>query len=54
VTFTSRHGNRYLVGEQELDAELESAGFQILVRETRVDLASAIGDSLVRVARRRP
>jgi SAM-dependent methyltransferase len=54
TTFTSKRGNRYLVGEHELDAELESAGFQILARETRVDVESAIGDSLVRVARRRP
>ncbi len=40
-------------GESELDAELESAGFHILLRERREDLESAIGDSLVRVARRR-
>ena len=52
TTFTSRRGNRYLVGEDELDAEIESAGFQILVRERPVDVESAIGDSLVRVARR--
>jgi ubiquinone/menaquinone biosynthesis C-methylase UbiE len=54
TTFVSKRGNRYLVGERELDAELAAAGFDILVRETRVDVESAIGDSLVRVARRRP
>lgn len=53
ATFVSRSGNRYLVGADELDAELEAAGFEVLLREARVDLESAIGDSLVRVARRR-
>ncbi len=54
ATFVSKGGNRYLVGAQELDAELEAAGFEIVLREARVDVESAIGDSLVRVARRRP
>lgn len=53
ITFTSKRGNRYLVAERELDLELESAGFEIVVRDRRADVASAIGDSLIRVARRR-
>jgi hypothetical protein len=52
TTFVSKGGNRYLVSADELDAELAAAGFEIMVREARVDVASAIGDSLVRVARR--
>lgn len=52
VTFVSMRGNRYLVGADELDAELRDAGFEILVRDARPDLESTIGDSLVRVARR--
>ncbi|MBL8606534.1 MAG: hypothetical protein JNL38_04405 [Myxococcales bacterium] len=52
TTFVSQSGNRYLVGAEELDAELQAAGFAIVLRETRVDLESAIGESLVRVARR--
>jgi SAM-dependent methyltransferase len=53
TTFVSKGRNRYLVAAHELDAELAAAGFEILVREARVDVESAIGDSLVRVARRR-
>jgi len=53
TTFLSKSGNRYLVGESELDDAITEAGFEILVRETRVDLDSAIGNNLIRVARRR-
>jgi hypothetical protein len=52
VTFLSRHGNRYLVGETELDAELAAAGFDIVFRQTRPHLDQPIGHGLVRIARR--
>jgi SAM-dependent methyltransferase len=51
-TFVSHHNNRYLVGADELDAELASAGFEILERYARPNRDRA-GDNLVRVARRR-
>ena len=53
TTFVSKHGNRYLVGETELDAEIDAAGFEIVFRQRRPD-DDAIGHDLVRVARRRP
>ena len=53
TTFISKHGNRYLVGEAELDAELAAAGFEIVFRQTRPHLDEPIGHGLVRVARRR-
>lgn len=53
TTFVSKRGNRYLVGEAELDAELAAAGFDIVVRQRRPDLELPIGDHLARVARRR-
>jgi len=52
ATFVSKGGNRYLVGAHELDDELGAAGLEILVREALVDAESAIGERLVRVARR--
>ncbi len=52
VSFVSSAGNRYLVSADELDAELGAAGLEILTRDARPDAASAIGHSLVRVARR--
>jgi SAM-dependent methyltransferase len=52
TTFISKHHNRYLVGEGELDAELASAGFEVVVRGTRPDPDPTIGHSLARVARR--
>lgn len=51
-TFVTRAGNRYLVGADELDAELARAAFEIVARQAWSDAESAIGDSLVRVARR--
>jgi SAM-dependent methyltransferase len=51
TTFVSKRGNRYLVSESELDAELAAAGFEIVVRQRRPD-DEAIGHGLVRVARR--
>ena len=54
TTHISKHGNRYLVGEAELDDELAAAGFEIVFRETRPNLEHAIGHGLVRVARRSP
>jgi SAM-dependent methyltransferase len=53
TTFVSKHGNRYLVGEAELDAELAAAGFDIVVRQRRPDLELPIGEHLIRVARKR-
>lgn len=53
TTYVSKHGNRYLVGEIELDIELAGAGFEIMSREARRDPDHVIGDNLVRVARRR-
>ncbi len=53
TTFISKHNNRYLVGEAELDAELAAAGFDVVFRATRPDPEQAYGDGLVRVARRR-
>ena len=43
TTFVSKHGNRYLVSETELDAELAAAGFEIVFRQTRPDLDPAMG-----------
>jgi SAM-dependent methyltransferase len=50
--FVSVHGNRYLVSEAELDAELAAAGFELLLRQRRPE-SGGIGDDLVSVARRR-
>jgi SAM-dependent methyltransferase len=52
TTYISKHGNRYLVGEAELDGELAAAGFEIVARRTRPNLDQPIGHNLVRVARR--
>lgn len=54
TTFVSKHGNRYLVGEAELDTELAAAGFEIVVSQTRPVLDPGVGHNLVRVARRLP
>jgi SAM-dependent methyltransferase len=54
TTFISRNGNRYLVAETELDGELETAGFEIVFRQTQPNLEHAIGHGLIRVARRLP
>jgi len=51
TTFVSKHGNRYLVGEAALDAEIDAAGFETVFRQRRPD-EDAIGHGLVRVARR--
>ena len=49
-------GNRYWTSSDELDAELTSAGFEIVFRRRRADTEvddPGIGDALLRVARRR-
>jgi SAM-dependent methyltransferase len=53
TTFISKHGNRYLVGEAELDGELAAAGFDVVFRETRPNSTPRFGPMLVRVAMKR-
>jgi len=52
ATFISRHGNRYWTTRAELDAELERAGFEIVVRDDH-EAGPGEGRDLTRYARHR-